>query len=233
MLRTIVVGLCMAALAGCGQGTPKRGPAKIDRKKHPNGQFASKTEYYMDDTGKAVKHGKEARYYENGNYHVRGYNKDGKSHGRWDEFFADGSYKGVVNFTDGNTDGKIAMWHPNGQFKLTGESKNGLQIGEWLHYNDQGQIVKKQVYKKGELKTEESFTPARLDPKDVPKPALLKKDGIVLNKAIPDPKPPVKDGSKGGAGKSGKPVEGDAKGAAPVDTSADDAKGEAEPKAEK
>jgi antitoxin component YwqK of YwqJK toxin-antitoxin module len=49
------------------------------------------------------------------------------------------------------SDGRYRSLHKNGKTEETGYYKNGLKYGMWYQYNDQGVVLRKQKWKKGEL----------------------------------------------------------------------------------
>lgn len=93
--------------------------------------------------------------------------KEGKPHGKWLQFYPNGSLKCIENWNEGKLSGKYIlykndetkilensyfkgkdhgryiMYHENGVVYITGEFYYGKAIGMWYYYNDKGKLVGK------------------------------------------------------------------------------------------
>lgn len=105
---------------------------KIKEKREMNGVFM---DYYITDIPKS-----EYRY------------KDGKKHGVFTEWYDKGEFKRIQTKSDGP--GNEMQWREKlvgQQVKLEGEYRNGEPDGEFNYYNEDGKLIKTEVYEGGEL----------------------------------------------------------------------------------
>ena len=122
--------------------------------------------------------GKYISYWEDETVYVTGDVKNGLKEGVWHTYNSLGELSNEINYLNGEQHGKTAYYN-SGQLTLEGEFANGLKHGEWIGYNENGscsssvrykddkkegtqlfydadgELVKKEKYKNGELvKTE-------------------------------------------------------------------------------
>ena len=77
----------------------------------------------------------------NGQLRMSGnFNKDGKEHGRFQEFSEDGQIILRANFVNGERHGKIEEFYQNGQIRGIGNFVNGKRHGEFVFNHDNGQL---------------------------------------------------------------------------------------------
>jgi len=67
------------------------------------------------------------------------------------ENFDDGTAKYEVDIKDGLKHGNYFEYHPSGELKVKGKYKNDQKDGTWKYYNEDGDLVKRERWKKGEL----------------------------------------------------------------------------------
>ena len=49
-------------------------------------------------------------------------------------------------------DGKYNSYYPDGSFRIVGKYKKGLKVGKWKYFDEDGNKVKEEKFKKGKLK---------------------------------------------------------------------------------
>jgi antitoxin component YwqK of YwqJK toxin-antitoxin module len=105
---------------------------KIAKKQHMNGTFL---DYYVTDIPKS-----EYRY------------KDGKKHGMFTEWYDQGEFKKVQTQAEGP--GSEMQWKEKlvgQQVRMEGEYYMGEPDGEFLYFNEDGRLMKTEIYEEGEL----------------------------------------------------------------------------------
>lgn len=63
------------------------------------------------------------------------YDKDGKRHGIWVQYFPDGKKQSVMEYKHGLKHGYSIVYHANGSLYYRGEYKDDQMVGVWDFYN--------------------------------------------------------------------------------------------------
>lgn len=63
---------------------------------------------------------------------------DGKKHGLWISYFADGTKASEGHYCNGQKDGLWRLYHPNGQTKSEATFANGKYVGLYISYHENG-----------------------------------------------------------------------------------------------
>ncbi|HOH84585.1 MAG TPA: hypothetical protein PLI16_08230, partial [Bacteroidales bacterium] len=72
--------------------------------------------------------------------------------GVYREFYENGNRKAMLNFNEGQPDGVAEFYYDSGVIKIAGRYKSGAKEGKWKHYNETGELISKDKWKKGEQK---------------------------------------------------------------------------------
>ncbi|WP_109830105.1 DUF3352 domain-containing protein [Reichenbachiella versicolor] len=67
------------------------------------------------------------------------------------ELFEDGNPKYDYQTKNGKKHGAFYEFYPNGDIKIIGKYKNDLKEGTWKHYDENGKLIEKVKYRKGQL----------------------------------------------------------------------------------
>lgn len=68
------------------------------------------------------------------------YDSDGKRHGPWEFWYANGQKKADCTYDAHRLDGASTFWHPNGELLQRGAFDLNTQIGHWERWFDNGQL---------------------------------------------------------------------------------------------
>jgi antitoxin component YwqK of YwqJK toxin-antitoxin module len=77
--------------------------------------------------------------------------------GEWKRYFTDGKLKLKATYIDDKLEGLMLVYHQKGFPEVSGMYKNNFKDGLWLYYDEEGIVIKKERYAKGNLK--EVITP--------------------------------------------------------------------------
>ncbi|SVD26158.1 uncharacterized protein METZ01_LOCUS379012, partial [marine metagenome] len=75
--------------------------------------------------------------------------KDGKRHGRCEQFHASGRLESTVNFKNGELHGSWERYYENGRLYFKGNYKNGKQHGPRERFHENGQLESRTNFKNG------------------------------------------------------------------------------------
>ena len=109
------------------------------------------TEEFYDDTKRS---GKWTTYYLDGKVAEEISWKDDEKNGQWIQFFREGSIKLVACYKDDFKDGPFKMYYPNQQVGLSGTYTMGKRTGQWIHFMEDGQMQKQQIFSNGIIVSE-------------------------------------------------------------------------------
>lgn len=109
------------------------------------------TEELYDDTKKS---GKWKTFYLDGKVAEEVSWKDDLKEGQWIQFYRDGTIKLVAYYKDDFKNGPFKIFYPNRQVALSGTYEMGKRTGEWIHFMEDGQMQKQQVFSGGIIVSE-------------------------------------------------------------------------------
>lgn len=114
---------------------------------YENGKIQEES-YYKDN----VKNG-PSRWYSKNSKLIAIYNYvDGKFEGQQRTFYDNDSTQVLSNYTNNLLNGDYKEFYRNGVAKVAGKYMNGDKEGIWFEYDETGKAIKKETYKKGQLK---------------------------------------------------------------------------------
>jgi len=87
----------------------------------------------------------------NGNRWMEKPYKDGKPHGKWQEWDPEGKQRTQLAFADGKRDGECSEWHPNGQLRWRAVYRDGQLEGNWDEWEPDGLHVGHREFEGGRL----------------------------------------------------------------------------------
>ncbi len=91
-------------------------------------------------------------YWENGNLKEKGYYKNGKKDGIWEEYSEEsGNLKYMTTYQEGEEHGLFEAYNDNGTLDRKGNYKNGEKDGLWIDHWSNGQLSGKSFFKNGVL----------------------------------------------------------------------------------
>jgi hypothetical protein len=73
---------------------------------------------------------------------MKGEMLNGKRHGPWTSYFANGTVRSRATYDEGVLEGSTEVFHNNGMTYYTGQYAKGKAVGEWLFYDAQGALVR-------------------------------------------------------------------------------------------
>lgn len=76
--------------------------------------------------------------------------RDGKTHGQYETWYADGKPKHKSNYVNGKQDGLVTWWYDNEEKRLEYTSKNGKIVGKCIAWGRDGKVLGELEYKDGE-----------------------------------------------------------------------------------
>lgn len=89
-------------------------------------------------------------YYPNGQLFVEGQFRNGRQHGEWAYWFANGQLNRRVSYVNGQPDGAWEVFREDGTLAATHGFREGLRHGEWITYDDSGQQpIREEHYDEG------------------------------------------------------------------------------------
>jgi hypothetical protein len=77
--------------------------------------------------------------------------KNGVREGPWVEYRADGSKAAEGRYERNRRQGRFTWWHTNGKVLEETDFLDGKKDGESVTYDDQGTVLKRETWVKGEL----------------------------------------------------------------------------------
>ncbi len=78
--------------------------------------------------------------------------KDDIIEGAYREYYKNGARKAVLTFDNGTPDDEAQFFYESGVLKIEGKYKDGVQHGKWLFYDENGEILSKEKWRKGSKK---------------------------------------------------------------------------------
>ena len=98
---------------------------------------------------KGILHGKSINYYpETGKPAEIFEFVNGKREGPYLKFFPDGSTMTKGTYKNDQLDGDFTLYFPNGKIELKGQYKNGEQVGNWNYFDEEGNAIPEEEFKK-------------------------------------------------------------------------------------
>jgi len=110
-------------------------------------------DYYKNE----LKHGKCIVYHPTGELIEEVNYEKGIQHGMWKRYFKNGNLHFQGNVENGKWDGPYVFNYPDGKKLVVGVYEHALKQGDWLYYDDQGQLIKVESYKKGKMSSKKVF----------------------------------------------------------------------------
>lgn len=110
-----------------------------------------------------VKIGDFIYWYHNGQEKIKCHFENGYLEGPYYEWYENGILKSEKNYIRGKLDGMVKIWNNKGILNKNVEYKNGLKHGQFLTYYDNGQPVRKDIYKNDVMIRGKCFTPEGKD----------------------------------------------------------------------
>lgn len=77
---------------------------------------------------------------------------DDKIINRYEENYKSGARKAMFEYNDGKADGDAEFYYPSGKLKIKAGYKEGQKHGRWIYYNENGDKIGKERWRKGVLK---------------------------------------------------------------------------------
>lgn len=105
-----------------------------------------------------VKIGGFSYWYQNGVKHIGCYFKEGMLDGPYKEWYDNGSLKAERNYIAGSLDGMEKVWNAKGILTKSVRYKNGARHGNFITYYDNGQPIRKDVYKNDRIVRGKCYT---------------------------------------------------------------------------
>ena len=87
----------------------------------------------------------------------KGYYKDDFFDGQYIMCYENGKLQEIYNYTAGKLNGEYKLFYENGNFEEIGNYVDNKLEGEYFHYDNVGKLVKKEIYKNGNLLNTEEF----------------------------------------------------------------------------
>jgi antitoxin component YwqK of YwqJK toxin-antitoxin module len=103
---------------------------------YTDGELNGEAYFYYDDAKNTVK--AEAIF------------EDDKITGTYYEFYENGAQKAEINYVKGLADKTAKFFYANGKLKIDANYKDGLKHGRWIYYDERGNEVGREKWKKGE-----------------------------------------------------------------------------------
>ncbi len=94
--------------------------------------------------------------------------EEGIEQGNFKQYFPNGSVKMKGCYENGKYHGPFTYYYPNNMVYNTGLFENGLKNGVWSMYDEEGKIILKYTYNKGEIVNKEVFQKDK-DPEEINK----------------------------------------------------------------
>ena len=97
------------------------------------------------------KEGKWITYYENGQISEEVEWKADSKNGIWKQYYPDGQLKLTGQHINGEKDGEFKYYNTSGKLDVYGSYHSSLREGEWFYLNEESKVIKKEIYKNGNL----------------------------------------------------------------------------------
>lgn len=82
---------------------------------------------------------------------------NGIKEGKWTQYFPDGKLKLKATYKNDLLEGIMLVYYQNGMVQISGNYKHNFKDGLWIHFDERGEVIKKEIYKNGQLKESEEF----------------------------------------------------------------------------
>ena len=76
---------------------------------------------------------------------------DDQLQGPWLQYYTDGTIKMKGQYENGVKTGLFILNHPNGKLEAKGMYANSLKEGLWEQFDEEGNITKEEIYRRGKL----------------------------------------------------------------------------------
>lgn len=87
------------------------------------------------------------QYHDNGEKRAEIILLEGKIHGQYKEWYANGKLKSTKDFDRGLRDGLFVNFHKDGKSpKVKGYYVQGIPFGHWHHFSKRGDVIKSEEY---------------------------------------------------------------------------------------
>ncbi len=128
----------------------------IVRDYYMNGQLQMEGAYRSINPD--LKMGDFSYWHQNGAKHIVCYFKDGKLDGHYTEWYDDSTLKTEKKYSDGKLNGTEKVWNNEGILIKSVQYRNGVRHGHFVTYYDNGQPVRKDIYKNDNIVRGKCFT---------------------------------------------------------------------------
>ena len=113
---------------------------------YPNEKL-SKIEHYNNDK----LHGEQIHFYDNKQIKLKSFYTNGFKNGEWIAYFENGKVMQKYNYTHDRLGGSYIEYYENGIIKEEGEYAGDKKYKKWKYFNDKGELLKTEIWKRGEL----------------------------------------------------------------------------------
>ncbi|GEM_PF-379911 len=97
---------------------------------------------YFKTEGKERMKVKEEKFYENGQMeYVGSYDQEGKRHGSWKYWYANGKLWSTGEFVEGRRTGPAEVYYENGNLRYKGQFKDNKEVGQWIFHKEDGSLL--------------------------------------------------------------------------------------------
>ncbi|MBN1338870.1 MAG: hypothetical protein JXA03_06070 [Bacteroidales bacterium] len=134
---TLLMIVCVSA-ASCSHE-----PVAVTEETYENG--SPKLVRYYKNQGDTIPV-KETHLYNDGTKRMEGAFREGKRHGEWKYWYANGNLWSAGTYTEGKENGRKAVYHENGQLYYEGNLNDGKRTGNWKFFDKNGKLQKEVDY---------------------------------------------------------------------------------------
>lgn len=117
-----------------------------------------------------LKEGLSYNYYRNGKIYLEANYVNNLKSGKWNSYFPDGQLKLVINYSNDKLSGAAVFNYSGGKLMIQGEYLNNEKSGIWNYLDLSGKIVRKEIYKSGDLISSEGVVFSVDDSIKLPEP---------------------------------------------------------------
>jgi len=96
-------------------------------------------------------HGKEQKFYPDGNVAEEIIWENGEKNGSWTQHFKNGQLKLTATYFNDRLEGTYTAFSPDGKKHIEGAYRNGVYDGDWKHYDENGKLVTSIQYSDGKI----------------------------------------------------------------------------------